>query len=164
MRSSHVVIAGLVLAACHNGESPLPPVSGQIAFKSNRGRTGQQFDILLMNADGSGLVNLTDSLAYDDWPAWSHDGSKIAFQSDRFVNAAQPLDIFVMNADGTNVVRLTTDTTQEGEPAWSPDGSKIVFVSNRDSVVHIYLVAPDGRGLRQVTSGGAQDFLPRWRP
>src|SRR6266567_9525966 len=119
MRSSHVVIAGLVLAACHNGESPLPPVSGQIAFKSNRGRTGQQFDILLMNADGSGLVNLTDSLAYDDWPAWSPDGSKIAFQADRsaVADARDTLDVYVMHADGSNVVQLTRDTTQEGEPA-----------------------------------------------
>ena len=138
---------GVVLVGCNHTEAPLPPIPGHLAFVSNRGRTGLQYDIFAMSADGTGLVNLTDSLAYDDWPTWSPDHSKIAFQSDRAVNAAQPLDIFVMNADGTNVVQLTTDTTQERQPAWSPDGVKIAFASNREGKFHLNVMNDDGAGL-----------------
>src|SRR5256884_6559401 len=155
-----VALAALcvVLAACNHTEAPLPPIPGHLAFVSNRGRTGLQYDILETGAGGSGLVNLPDSLAYDDWPTWSPDHSKIAFQSDRAVNAAQPLDIFVMNADGTNVVQLTTDTTQERQPAWSPDGAKIAFASNREGKLHIFTMnASDGSGVTRLTTGVQTD-------
>jgi len=112
-------ILSTALGACRDNQAPLPPIPGHLAFVSTRGRLGQ-YDIFFVNADGGGIVNLTDSLADDEWPSWSPDSLKIAFQSDRDVNAAAPLDIFVMNADGTNVVQLTTDTTKEGQPAWSP--------------------------------------------
>src|SRR6266516_1234588 len=166
MRPCHGVIAGLVLAACNSSEAPPPPISGQIAFKSNRGRTGQQFDILLMNADGSGVVNLTDSLAYDDWPAWSPDGSKIAFQSDRYANAQQPLDIFVMNAaDGSGVAQLTAVLYTDAQPAWSPDGTKIAFVSDRDGSDEIYVMnAADGSNPVRLTNNLVFDEAPAWSP
>src|SRR5256885_1000271 len=156
---------GVVLVGCNHTEAPPPPIPGHLAFVSNRGRTGLQYDIFAMGADGTGLVNLTDSLAYDDWPAWSPDHAKIAFQSDRVVNAAQPLDIFVMNADGTNVVQLTTDTTQERQPAWSPDGAKIAFASNREGKLHIFTMnASDGSGVTRLTTGVQTDAQPAWSP
>ena len=66
----------VVLAECNHTEAPPPPIPGHLAFVSNRGRTGLLYDIFEMGADGTGLVNLTDSLAYDDWPMWSPDHSK----------------------------------------------------------------------------------------
>ena len=65
-----------------------------------------------MNADGSGLRNLTRSPAYDGNPAWSPDGRKIAFGRDG--------EIYVMNADGNGQRNLTRSPANEGWFAWSP--------------------------------------------
>ena len=62
-----------------------------------------------MNADGSNQTNLTNITWTDNWhPAWSPDGSKIAFRSDR--------DIYVMNADGSNQTNLTNNPTYGTDP------------------------------------------------
>jgi Tol biopolymer transport system component len=80
-------------------------------------------DIYGIREDGSGLVNLTPEPGIDDEPAWSPDGSKLAFRSFR---DGDP-EIYVMNADGSGVTRLTFHQGLDGEPAWSPDGGRIAF-------------------------------------
>ncbi|MGB9723151.1 MAG: TolB family protein, partial [Chloroflexia bacterium] len=72
--------------------------------------------IYVMNADGSGVTRLTNHPAGDKHPAWSPDGKKIAFQSER----SGGTDIYVMNADGSGVTRLTNHPAYDGEPSWSP--------------------------------------------
>ena len=83
-----------------------------------------------MNADGSGVSRLTNDANIEFAPAWSPDGTKIAFE--RQYDTQQPLsDIWVMNAsDGTSQVNLTANSASpfEFNPDWSPDGTKIVFV------------------------------------
>jgi hypothetical protein len=69
-------------------------------------------------------VQLTTGPADDRNPAWSPDGTKIAFMRDG--------DIWVMNADGSGLVQLTTDPVYEDDPAWSPDGTKIAFMRSGD--------------------------------
>ena len=69
-----------------------------------------------MNADGSGLTRLTDNLADDRFPAWSPDGRRMAFTSDRDGNK----EIYVMNADGSAQTRLTNNPDHDMDPAWSP--------------------------------------------
>ena len=61
--------------------------------------------------------------AADGIPAWSPDGKRIAFDSQRSGNG----DIYVMDVDGSNIVRLTSDSDVEEWPAWSPDGRSIVY-------------------------------------
>ena len=166
----HAVGPGAVvcvyLLACADTSSPPPPpvpIPGQLAFVSDR-RLGQE-DIYLMNADGS-VQLLTASLGQDDWPAWSPDGRKIAFES---AHGSSPdsinFDVFVMNVDGTGVTPLTADTAFDGQPAWSPDGTKIAFVSTRDGgYAHIFTMNATGDGVQQLTTGQWFDAQPAWSP
>ena len=142
------------------------PDGSKIAFSSNRsGNLSTEasakvdYDIWVMNSDGTGLSNLTNNPAYDGKPKWSPDGTKIAFVSDRSGN----LDIWTMNADGSNLKQLTDLTIIDTDPCWSPDGSKIAFSSNRSNNFNIWTINSDGSGIPQkITSGEANDIEPSW--
>jgi len=132
--------------------------NGKIAFTSNR--TGN-FEIFVMNPDGSNQTNLTNNSAANDADsAFSPDGSKIAFTSDRYINN----HIYVMNADGSNQIRLTNDNTNNYMPSWSPDGTKIVYSSQRTSYGDIYLMNSDGSNQIRLTTHVAVDYAPKFSP
>ena len=130
----------------------------QIAFAGVDYNTGY-YQIFVINADGSSLVQVTSIPAYEAGPAWSPDGSKIAFHTNRDGN----YEIYAMNADGSGLTRLTSDPAADVDPAWSPDGSKIAFSSNRDGTDGLYLMNRDGSGVSKVTSG-LGGFHPTWSP
>ena len=133
-------------------------VASKIAFATNRG--GGNLEIYTMNSDGSGLTRLTNNSAHDWWPAWSPDGAKIAFTTQRNGND----DIYVMNADGSAQTRLTTSQADDSRPAWSPDGAKIAFKSTRDGNTEIYVMNADGSGQTRLTTDPSIDFEPSWSP
>ena len=133
--------------------TPAVEESSRIAFASDR---DGNFEIYVMNADGSGQTRLTDNPAYDGSPAWSPDGSRITFVADRDRN----WDIYVMDTDGSEQTRLTDNLTVDIDPAWSPDGSRIAFLSRRD----IYVMNADGSELTQLTDNRAEDGSPAWSP
>lgn len=81
-----------------------------------------------MNVDGTAQTRLTFNTVDDFRPAFSPDGSKIAF----YRNTGNSSEIYVMNANGTNEVRLTNNSSADEFPRWSPDGTRIIFQSNRD--------------------------------
>jgi Tol biopolymer transport system component len=97
----------------------------------NTASGGFVFDLGLIRPDGSGR-RVIKSGVYVEYPAWSPDGSRIAFMSPE----GSQYDIFVMNADGTDVRRLTESPADDGWPAWSPDGRQIVFSSVRDDCLY----------------------------
>ena len=111
-----------------------------------------------MNADGTNQTGITDNPASDEAPAWSPDGSKIAFDTGREGNE----EIYVMNTDGTKQIRLTHNFPS-GFPAWSPDGSKIAFTSDRDGNEEIYVMGADGSNQTRLTHNPTSD-LPAWSP
>lgn len=139
-----------------------PPVN-QIAFSTYR--DDRLMDIYLMNTDGTGAIRLTDSGAEDLLPAWSPDGSRIAFASTRSVGPPHTDGhIFIMNADGTGQRRLVFDLSSAGSPAWSPDGTKIAFAGCCRPGWDIYVINEDGSGLVQLTSDDLFDSSPDWSP
>lgn len=118
----------------------------------------------LMNADGSNPVNLTNQEKSDDaFPAWSPDGTQIAFTSNRDGNN----EIYVMDSTGGQLKRLTNDPRDDFAPAWSPDGKKIAFLSDRDNdtgIYSIYLMNSDGSSVTRLTYDKGNDYTPRWSP
>jgi WD40-like Beta Propeller Repeat len=81
----------------------------------------EQFDIWVVNVDGSGEMQLTDDPGDEFSPVFSPDAARIAFMR----RLGDQWDIFVMNADGTNVTRLTDDPLDDAFPQWSPQGERI---------------------------------------
>ena len=120
------------------------------------------YAIVVRNADGSGgrtLVNLDDT--FEPAPAWSPDGSKIAFFYDQAGSGGQ---IFLINGDGTGMRQFTNAGANIGV-AWSPDGSKIALSSYGGSGYDIFVKDVSGSSLTQLTTtAGATDRFPSWSP
>ncbi|MBN1680701.1 MAG: PD40 domain-containing protein [Anaerolineae bacterium] len=130
---------------------------GHIAFGSDR---DGDWDIYVMNPDGSNVRQLTLNTDDDFRPAWSPDGRQIAFHSDRDGD----YEIYVMNADGSNVRQLTFNTAADVHAAWSPDGTRIAYQSSVNGLRDIYVVYPDGTNPRLLTNNALDDWFPAWSP
>jgi Tol biopolymer transport system component len=83
------------------------------------------WDIYVMNGDGSGVMRLTSHAADDRYPAWSPDGARLAFQSDRDGNE----EVYILTVAGPagNEVNWTRHPDDQREPTWSPDGTQIAY-------------------------------------
>jgi Tol biopolymer transport system component len=146
-------------------EGPLwSPDGTEIAFDSDGLDSATQVyvapEVYVVNADGSGLHNLTNNPAADYDPVWSPDGSKIAFDTHRDGNWR----VYVMNADGSGLSNLTNNPGGDVSPAWSPDGTKIAFISGRDGNAEVYVMNADGTAPVNLTNNPAIDGGPVWSP
>jgi len=116
-------------------------------------------DIWLRDVDGEGVRPLTPGVTSDQ-PAWSPDGTRIAFTSQQNGNG----DLYVIGVDGQGMRRLTRHPARDEYAAWSPDGERIAFGSLRNGNFDVFIMRSDGSELQQVTSHPAVDFRPAWSP
>lgn len=161
----HRVAALLTLAAAvavaPAGSAPahLPTSNGWIVFASDRTPLPYSSYRLYRLDPVGAKVSPLGTLA-GVAPAWSPDGSRIAF-SDRRQR------LIVTNADGTNARRLTNRPILAEEPSWSPDGSRIVFqhaIARGGRDRDLAIINADGSGLREITRGPHGDRQPSWSP
>jgi WD40 repeat protein len=122
--------------------SPEPVATGRIAYTATTGGDGTNtnWDIFTVGVDGSARQQLTVAPGLDGSPAWSPDGRRIVFVSQRDGNA----NLYVMNADGSGQTPLTNTSSLEASPVFSPDGSRIAFISNRSGKSLIYVMSAQG--------------------
>jgi TolB protein len=151
------------------------PDGSRIAFDSNRDDPDPDDDttindVFTMRPDGGGLIRLTDGMGVHTDPAYSPDGSLIAFASDRG-RYPEKQGIYVTNAtDGGDVRRVTSlppAASVDYAPRFSPDGTHLVFtreVDEASSDAALFVVNLDGSGLRKITSGDLYPGDADWSP
>ena len=137
----------------------------KLVFAQKTGETDESTEIFTVDIDGQNLEQITDNSYWDLYPAWSPDGTRIAFLSKR----DNDLDIYMMNADGSNPHMFYDSGSHDADIDWA--GDTIVFTSDNK----IWSIKDDGTGLTQVTNpadagqwGQANlpigDYDPRLRP
>jgi len=121
-------------------------------------------NIVVMDADGSNLVQLTndDFSIFNDTPVFTPDGSSVMFTSDRAGNR----QLWTIPATGGTPTQLTAydDDLQPEQARFSPDGTHIVFRAIEGSGSNLFLANADGTGLRRLTSSGHEDQYPSFSP
>lgn len=166
MRLAVVSVLVLALAAVLLGvaRGAFPGRDGRLVFAA---RVDSDWELYTVLPGGGGLRKLTNNLLDDSAPAWSPDGKRIAFRSER---AGNP-EIYVMNANGRAVRRLTRRGLPDTRPSWSPDGKRIVFqrfVTGGMRFVPIQsevaVMNANGSRVRPLTRNQADDLNPTWSP
>jgi Tol biopolymer transport system component len=112
---------------------------------------------------GSERIQLTSGIANETGPAFSPDGTQIAYYAYEGNNGAA--DIWLMSADGSNTRRITnTASADERVVAWSTDGTKLAYHSNADGDFDIYVFDVNTGQTRNLTNSAFDDLGPSWSP
>lgn len=139
------------------------------------------YDIQEYDLQTGEYVNLTNTLGYDAEGAYSPDGSRIVFASNRAayerelseeekaqleLDPSWFMDVYVMDADGSNVQQLTDVPGYDGGTFWSPDGSKIIWrrFSEDGARAEVFTMNADGSGQRKITDLGVMSWAPIFHP
>jgi Tol biopolymer transport system component len=145
------------------------PDGSSLVFTSDREGSA---DLFRVKPDGTGLERLTDDPAYDDQAAFSPDGKQLVFVSSRTGGISH---LWALDLQTRRAKALTSGTGGDFRPSWSPDGQWIAFASDRGSampfangrwehlhVVDVYVMHPDGTGLKRVSPHGGFCGSPKW--
>jgi len=174
-------LTNLTHARGYDAEGSYSPDGKLVAFASNRHAYSQPppddlrsrfeidksllCDIYLMNADGSHVRRLTETLGYDGGPFFSPDGKRLCWR--RFAENGATAEVFTMNLDGGDVRQLTRMGAMSWAPFYHPSGEYLIFTTNRHGFANfeLYVVDVAGRGepLR-ITHTDGFDGLPAFAP
>jgi Tol biopolymer transport system component len=126
------------------GKYPSWGPGGLIAFR----RVYNQEGLYLVSGDG-GTPRLLANVGKDTAPAWSPDGSRVAFMADK--DSTGDWEVYVINVDGSGLKNLTSSpTTMDLIPTWLPDGKHLAFRSNRGGVWGLWIMNDDGSGAVRI--------------
>ena len=145
------------------------PDGSLIAFESDRDdphpRTcfpNCDYNLYIMDADGSDQRRLT-SLPGAEWHAsWSPDGRSLVFTAGDAGYAS--MGIYTLSLEGGEPQPLLVDAFENDAADWSPDGAQLAFSSNREGNRDIFVINADGSGMRKVVDTGLDDYFPDWSP
>jgi uncharacterized repeat protein (TIGR01451 family) len=145
------------------------PDSNKLIFSaSSYSNNTSTSEVFVINADGTGRVNVSGTDGYNTEPAWSPDGTQISFtRAHYFSNSPSTSDIYVADADGTNQVQIAhAEGDTDFGAIWSPDGTQLAFTRYlADNTNSIYLVHPDGSNIhRLLDDTDVQTYYPLWSP
>lgn len=151
------VVVGAYAILSSGGTSLLSARSARIAFMSDR--TGN-WDIYIMDRDGSNVRNITDSPAREGIPIHAPGQDKLIFASDQ---DGSTLDVFSIDLDGNNISNLTQASESNELPlAWSPDGAYVIFASDRNGTSQIFLMEPSGAEVLNLSERDAAQSFDDW--
>lgn len=158
----------IIFASSH--EDPYAPTEEEAGAPGYQRRTGSYrwsftpyMNIYEVNVDGTALTALTSGEAYSAECAYSADGERIVFASNRDGS----MNIYTMAADGSDVRQVThTSGCYNGGPFFSPDGNHILFRADRDKphYLQVYIADIEGDSERQLTFNDAVNWAPYWHP
>ncbi|HEY5995332.1 MAG TPA: Tol-Pal system beta propeller repeat protein TolB [Gallionellaceae bacterium] len=131
--------------------------STRIAYVNKQGST---YRLVVADSDGYGEQTVLTSAETIMSPAWSPDGSHLAYVSFEKRHAV----VYIQSLLTGQRLLLANYEGSNSAPAWSPDGRHLAVVLTRDGSSQIYLVRPDGTGLRRISFSGAIDTEPCFSP
>src|SRR5262245_17271642 len=140
------------------------PDGQRLSFTRHQGAT---IFLFLSSADGKQEKRLTSGKDPEFDSCWSPDGKRLAFCFDKTVPNQGDMDIYTIGVDGEDLQPALVTSgklSHEEWPAWSPDGQWLALSSTRDGNQEIYVVRPDGKDLRRLTSDPAIEAHPAWSP
>jgi TolB protein len=131
--------------------------STRIAYINREGSVNR---LVFADSDGYGEQSLLTTKSPIMSPAWSPDGSHLAYVAFEQGHAV----VFVQSLLTRQTFKLAAFPGSNSAPAWSPDGKQLAIVLTRDGSAAIYLVRPDGSGLRRISFSDAIDTEPSFSP
>ena len=188
------IVSLMALTACARQEAPPalakraasdPQTRDQIVFVRYSDTTWLHTDagaeLYLAVLDEGIEQRLTKNEAHDAYPAWSRDGKRMAFVSDRDnspmrgkqmtasggrLGAMMGMEVYVMSADGSRSMRVTKDTSADfvSQQSWSPDGAHVLVDSERDGDMEIYVLSLNGSVAAKLTDNSEWDGNAAWSP